>query len=793
MGAALSGVLVALYARGAWPLAFVVLVPWRLALARVHGLRDTLWAGVAMAVAFVAAGFGWFAPAVSDYTGLAPAVAFALLLVAAPLLQPQLVAFALVRARAARRHGAAVTAVLAIAAWLATEWLVPRVFDDTLGQGLQPSRLLRQGADLAGTSGLTLLALVVNEAVSRAIERRKGLRDALLRAIGVALLVPIALAGYGAMRLAQIERLPAGTPLRIGLVQAAIVDYERLRARIGAYAVVRRVLDAHYGLSEELRAQGVDALVWPETVYPTTFGQPRSEAGAELDRELTGFVARSGVPLVFGTYDRDDAGEYNAAAFVDPARGPLGAYRKTRLFPLTEYVPPMLDGAMLRGALPWAGTWRPGDGARVFPLFTAGGREVPVAPLICRDDLDPMLTRDGARLGARLLVGLSNDAWFTRDPQGARLHLQSAALRSVETRLPQVRATTNGLSAVVDASGDVVARTRMGERTVLLATVSLVEMPPTLFVRTGDWIGPGALLVALGGAFASVRRRARPGAAADAESSAIDEARDRTILLLRPWRRHAIGALRALARIAVLALAAQALFAAESPGMLAQLRVFAIVVLAPEVLAALLAVGCRATLRVDADRLVLDSRSRRIEIERAQIVGMRPWRLPWPAPGVDIAFRDGRRWSHGLAGAGVLALADRSFDGTRRQAALDALDLPRARLDHALLKFGLFPLLPALPAFRLHQVIAYGSAFGEYYTFGATAYLRALALWWGSWAVALVLIAAGLRLVAELGSATALALRPHRTRPVRRQLLALARLAYFIGVPAWLGLRLLGG
>ena len=90
--------------------------------------------------------------------------------------------------------------------------------------------------------------------------------------------------------------------------------------------------------------QRADAVLWSETVYPTTFGQPKSEAGAELDREILDIVDAAGVPLVFGTYDRDAAGEYNAAAFLAPGAGLLGFYRKTRLFPLTEYVPAWLDG-----------------------------------------------------------------------------------------------------------------------------------------------------------------------------------------------------------------------------------------------------------------------------------------------------------------------------------------------------------------------------------------------------------------------------------------------------------------
>lgn len=794
----------------AWPLGFVVLVPWLLALDRLRSVRATLLAAVAMSMAFVAAVLGWFAPAISAYTGLHPALAMGLLLVLAPLLQPQFLVHALVRHAAGRRHGAALRALLATAAWLATEWAVPRVFGDTLGHGLHGSAWLRQGADLAGAAGLTLVLLVVNEALAAMVFRaRAGLRT--WRApLAVALALPALLAGYGAWRLAVLERHAAtpGTPLRIGLVQAGIVDYERLRREIGTYGVVRRVLDAHFAMSLRARgSHGVDALVWSETVYPTTFGQPRSEDGAAFDRELRGFARQLGLPLVFGTYERDAEGEYNVAAFVDPLDGLLGAYRKTRLFPLTEYVPPAVDTPALRRALPWAGTWRPGDGARVFPLRTLDGREVPVLPLICRDDVDPRLALDGARLGAQLILGLSNDAWFTRAPQGARLHLVVAAFRSIETRLPQLRATTNGMSAVIDAGGAILASTRMGGREVLVGDVEAREPPRTPVVTLGPWLGPLAMLVLVGGAVLPGLRALRPRAGAATPSPAMAEAPlPASALLLSSWQRALLALLRGMSRLGVLALAGVAVFGDEAArGMLVQLRQFAVLVLAPEAAAWLLAWLLSARVDVDGDRLRIDARGRRIEIPLRSLVAVRAWRLPLPSSGVDLHLAAGGRWPQGLALRGPDALADRlqqagaalrsrPAPGTRRAWRDRALALPsRPRLDHPLPKFLLFPLLPALPAFRLHQHIAYGGTFGEWQSFGAGAWFGALGLWWASWAVALVLLAGGLRLAVELASAAVLAWRPERVLQARGALLSMARLVYYVGVPGWLLARLLGG
>jgi apolipoprotein N-acyltransferase len=424
---------------------------------------------------------------------------------------------------------------------------VPRLLGDTLGYGLYPSRLLRQAADVGGAAGLTLLLLLSNEGIAEALARRAGGIRAMARPLALAALAPLLLAGYGVATLAAAPA-PAGKPLRMGLVQSNIVDYERLRREKGAGAVVREVLDAHYAMTyDAVERQHVDAVLWSETVYPTTFGHPKSEAGAELDREILGIVDAAGVPFVFGTYDRDAAGEYNAAAFVVPGTGLLGFYRKTRAFPLTEYVPVWLDGPTFRRWLPWTGSWQPGTGARVFPLRLADGREIPVLPLICLDDMDAGLAVDGARLGAQAILTLSNDSWFADPRRGAELHQAAAAFRSIETRLPQFRVTPNGSSAVIDATGSVIAAARIGERTLVIGEVPVRDPPRTLMVAWGDWVGVAALaFLALLALAAALQDLADPRCATSARirRSAGPSGRCRRAAAGRPPRRRSAAGVR---------------------------------------------------------------------------------------------------------------------------------------------------------------------------------------------------------------------------------------------------------
>ncbi|NVJ04400.1 apolipoprotein N-acyltransferase [Myxococcus sp. AM001] len=529
LGAALLGVLgttvlFALFARleAHWlALGWVAMVPWLAALDRARSAREALGLGVLLSVTFTAAVFHWFPGALQAYSRAPTAVGWALFLLVAPLLQLQFAAAALARyaaRRLAREAQGWLPPLVGTLAYVGVEGITPKLFADTLGHGLYASEWQRQGADVAGAPGLTLVLLLGNECVLAAFRawRGHGARRAWRPVAGLAALVFV-LSGYGVFRQAQVReatRVEGG--LVVGAVQANITRYEKLKAELGAYEVVRRVLDTHYAMSDALLRDGpVDLLVWPETVYPTPFGTPRSATGAELDAEIAGYVSERGVPLVFGTYDLEGEREFNAAMFLGPSspgRAPeRAAYRKTMLFPLTEWVPDVIDTPTLREWLPWTGRWKRGPGPRAMRFVLRDGRTLRVAPLICYETIFPEYVAQGVRQGAELLLTLSNDSWFTGTP-APRLHLMHAAFRSIETRRPQVRVTNSGVSALIDATGAVVAEVDDDQRAGLTMRVPATAALTTLALAWGDWLRPLARVLAVGllvgGAVA--RRRARP-------------------------------------------------------------------------------------------------------------------------------------------------------------------------------------------------------------------------------------------------------------------------------------------
>ena len=798
-GVGLSALLFALYALGglAWALGFVALTPWLYTLDAKRTFASTLWSAYLMTVAFTVAVFAWFGVAVGSYTQVGSLMGLVLLLIGAPLFQPQFIVFACVRHIAQRRHSALITALAGASAWVATEWLVPKLLGDTLAHGLYPSPLLRQGADLVGAAGLTFFLILCNEGLTRAMtQRASGLRTIALPLAGAAL-VPLAMAAYGFTTLSTAAA-PTGKPLRIGMVQSDMVHYERQRQEKGAYAAVREILNLHYAMSyDAVERQHVDAVLWSETAYPTTFGHPKSEAGAALDREILDIVNAAGVPFVFGTYDLDADGEYNAAAFVEPTAGLLGLYRKTHLFPFTEYVPPWLDGPTFRRWLPWTGSWKPGSGARVFPLRLADGREIPVLPLICLDDVDSDLAISGARLGAQAILTLSNDSWFTHYPQGARLHLANAAFRSIETRLPQFRVTTNGVSSVIDPFGAILASGAMGARALVIGEVPAPVPQRTLMVRWGNWVAmAGTAFLVLLASIAIWPLRTKHGNQGTQAFAGITFPVN--VVLLPTTARLAVGLLRGFARGSLLVLGAMMLLDDSlRSNTLAQMRLITGFFLVPEAAAwcVLRAFGAQAS--IDQGALVFTRGQRRLELPLHAIAAVEPWRLPVPNQGAALRLSSGARWSFGMAlrnplgfaqaldAAGGPPIADSA--ASRSMAYMRArLAMPRNWLDHPATKFLLFPWLLALPAFRLHQYIAYGGLLGEFYSFGLKAYLTTLGLWWAAWAIGVLLCAAGIRAAIEVATGMLIVLRPANAIATRQVLERLGLVALYLGLPAWL-------
>jgi apolipoprotein N-acyltransferase len=208
-------------------------------------------------------------------------------------------------------------------------------------------------------------------------------------------------------------------------------------------------------------------------------------------------------------------------------------------------------------------------------------------------------------------------------------------------------------------------------------------------------------------------------------------------------------------------------------------------------------------LRIEADALVLEQRHRRTEIPIETIAAVEPWLLPLPGSGLWMRLRSGKRWSDGVEMEDPVELIDAlaaaggspQLRGAARHPSLvyaHARSRSRRRSWYRpLLKFPVFALIPTLPLFRVHQLIAYGGAFGEYYQYGLNAYLAGFAIYWATLTIYLMVYAAALRVPVEMLAIGSAVLVPQNASGVRRVLERASAVLYYAGVPAAVVLRFL--
>src|SRR4029453_10950111 len=119
-----------------------------------------------------------------------------------------------------------------------------------------------------------------------------------------------------------------------------------------------------------------------------------------------------------------------------------------------------------------------GDG-RLPLAATSLGR---IASAICYEGDFPAFVRQIGRGDTDLLVLLVND-WA----EVKNLHLRMATFRAIENGVPILRATSSGLSAVIDPYGRILVTTDHfpPEARTMVARIPLTRVP-TVYARVGD-------------------------------------------------------------------------------------------------------------------------------------------------------------------------------------------------------------------------------------------------------------------------------------------------------------------
>jgi apolipoprotein N-acyltransferase len=401
-------------------------------------------------------------------------------------------------------------AIVFVAAFAVSELTYPLLFPWYFAATTYQLPALSQTAELGGPILVGSILVGVNLALAEPLLARLEGRAIRMPRVAVPLAVLALALVFAAVRIPQVDRqAQAAEPVHAGIVQG---NLGLIQKREDPAEGLRR----HMRLTNDLKAKGVDFVVWSESSVTMSF--PERGYGAMM-REL--FTRAIGMPAIFGSVLYSDRGLeqslYNTAVSVD-ARGEVtGRYDKEFLLAFGEYLP-------LGEAIPKLYEWSPNSGhftpgTVVDPLpITVKGVTHPVSALICYEDILPSFTnRVVAHARPQLLVNMSNDAWFgdTAEPWE---HVALAQLRAIEHRRYLVRSTNSGVSAFVDPVGRVMLHGGTFDAEALDAIVHWMDSS-TVYESLGDkpWI---ALAVALFvGAF--VRRKSAAGLAGAASMALL--------------------------------------------------------------------------------------------------------------------------------------------------------------------------------------------------------------------------------------------------------------------------------
>lgn len=352
--------------------------------------------------------------------------------------------------------------VLFPALWTLTEWArgwMMTGFPWLWAGYSQTQGPLKPLASIIGALGLSFVLAVLAGALALCfVKRYKSLL----------ILLPITvLAAWVAPKLSDIH--PTGETVKVALVQGNIPQSMKWEPE-ALWPTLLKYMDLS---RDHLDA---DIIIWPEAAIPA----PESMVQDFLDNAnkvanlnhtsiITGIISNQDDKfynslIVIGNHNQK---QQNSPDYIGDGNN---QFKKHHLLPIGEFVP---FETLLRPIAPFFNLPMSSFARGTYqqPNLSATGHSV--APAICYEIAFPEQLRNSVGINTDILLTVSNDAWFGSS-NGPLQHMEIAQMRSIELGRPLIRATNNGVTAVVDVQGNITASLPQFKVGVLSATIPLV-------------------------------------------------------------------------------------------------------------------------------------------------------------------------------------------------------------------------------------------------------------------------------------------------------------------------------
>jgi apolipoprotein N-acyltransferase len=433
-----------------------------------HGVtpREAAWRGFLYTSGTFLAGTYWLYHSI-HLVGQAPVwIALFLMLGLVAIMGSYTALIGYVAARWLPARGALRWLWLLPALWVLAEWVRGWFLSGFPWLALGYTQLgtaLRGYAPVLGIYGVSLAVAVSAGALVTLLLGRQADRI-------VAGVIALSVWGTGTA-LARIEwTVERGAPLKVALVQGAVPQSMKWDSDQRAHT-----MELYSNLM--MPYLGHEIIVWPESAIPALEENVRPY----LDR-MSALANEHGSALVVGLLRREESsGAYHNSIAAYALDQPVQWYDKRRLVPFGEFfpVPAAVRDWMRLMNLPYS-DFEPGRD-NPSPLRAAGEA---LAPTICYEDAYGSEQLQLVRQ-ASLLVNVTNDAWFG-DSTAPHQHLDISRMRALESGRPMLRATNDGVTALIGHDGALLAKLPQFEPGVLSGTVQ-PRTGLTPYARFGNW------------------------------------------------------------------------------------------------------------------------------------------------------------------------------------------------------------------------------------------------------------------------------------------------------------------
>ena len=338
---------------------------------------------------------------------------------------------------------------------------------------------LIQYASITGAYGVSFWVVLINVILFLMIRQRRTIKKLIFYLIVLILLFVIPFI-YSKLTIPKSDDLKED--IKVALIQGNIDPYIKW-----SESFLERNFVIYDSLSQLTKKSDPDLIIWPETATVHYIRNRPDDIRRmnQLTESLDASIL-TGAPdyefLSDGTYNT-----YNSLLLFQPGVGKIQSYWKVHLVPFGERVPFEDSISFLHDFFEslnmGTGDFSPGRELKIFQMQHKN-ELLPIIGVICYESVFPDLVRRFVKMGGKLLVIVTNDAWFG-NTSGPYQHAQIAIFRAIENRICIARCANTGISSFIDPFGRIMEESKYNKQTTLVKSVPLRDTE-TFYTKYGD-------------------------------------------------------------------------------------------------------------------------------------------------------------------------------------------------------------------------------------------------------------------------------------------------------------------